>query len=83
MILPDHSYIALRAQPHEEAPEWWAAAQERGDAPTPIRALIAGRTHVELSEQEARCALSWAARLDGWDDPAVKPVYRYPESSAA
>jgi hypothetical protein len=80
-ILPDHSYIALRAQPHEEAPEWWAAAHARGDAPTPIRGLLAGRTHVELSEQEARSALSWASRLEGWNEPAVRPVFRYPETS--
>ena len=79
-ILPDHSYIALRAQPHGEAPEWWAAVKERGDAPVAIRALLAGRTHVELTDQEARSALDWASHLHGWNEPAVKPVFRYPEA---
>jgi hypothetical protein len=79
-ILPEHSYVALRAQPHTDAPEWWAAAQERGHTPTAIRGLLAGRTRVELTEQEAQGALAWASRLAGWDAPVVKPVFRYPEA---
>jgi hypothetical protein len=77
---PDHSYIALRAQPHAQAPEWWAAAHERGDVALAIRGLLAGRTRVELTEQEAQGALTWASRLAGWNEPAVKPVFRYPDA---
>jgi hypothetical protein len=79
-IRPNHSYVALRAHPHYEAPEWWAAAHERGDAPAVIRGLLAGRTHVELAEHEARAALDWASHLAGWDEAALKPVFRYPEA---
>jgi hypothetical protein len=63
--------------PEDLATGPWAA-QERGDTPTAIRGLLARRTRVELTEQEAQGALAWASRLAGWDAPVVESVFRYP-----
>jgi hypothetical protein len=50
----NHTYYALRVRSDAVAPEWWAAAHARGaDAPQPVRALLTGRTRVELSPEEA------------------------------
>jgi hypothetical protein len=49
--------------------------------PPAIRGLLAGRMRVELTEQEAQGALAGAARLAGWNERAVKPVFRYPDAS--
>ena len=76
------SYIALRVHPSGDGLDWWTAASARADdAPTAIRALLAGRTRVELSRREAEQALRWASALAGWDQRAVKPLFVYPEAA--
>jgi hypothetical protein len=42
-----------------------------------MRAILAGRSRVEVSPEEAWDALSWARSVDGWDG-ALAPVYMYP-----
>ena len=73
------SYYALRVCPRSGAQEWWNAARRaEATAPAAIRALLVGRTRVELSQREARDALAWAAGLDGWGEHALPPVWIYP-----
>ncbi len=74
------SYYALRVCPEADAARWWEAARARArDAPAPIRALLTGRTRVEVSAGEALTALAWARALDEWDDDRLPPVWVYPE----
>ena len=74
------TYYALRVRPEAVAPEWWAAAKAAGaDAPRPVRAVLAGRSRVELTAEEAVLAIHWASRLSGWDDNGgLKPLFVYP-----
>jgi hypothetical protein len=77
------SYYALRVCPRAEAHAWWNAARRaQADAPTAIRALLSGRTRVELSLSEAHDALAWAAQLDGWAGHGLKPLWLYPAPSS-
>jgi hypothetical protein len=79
----NHTYYALRVRSDAVAPEWWAAAHARGaDAPQPVRALLTGRTRVELSPEEAIRAIQWAAQLTGWDDDGEHPLFIYPPLEA-
>jgi hypothetical protein len=55
------TYHALRVGNRASLAEWWAQAHARqAHAPTAIRAILAGRTRVELSAEEAACAIDWA-----------------------
>jgi hypothetical protein len=68
------SYVVLRLDP--AAVVWLAAARRRGvEAPDPIRALLAGRSRVELGRDEAERALLWAAQLPGWDEDRRPPLF--------
>jgi hypothetical protein len=71
------SYYALRAG--AEGSPWWEGARRAGpDAPPPIRALLAGRSRVEVSPDEAWSVLTWARKLDGWESDDVTPLWIYP-----
>jgi hypothetical protein len=73
------AYYALRVSPEALAPEWWAAARERSAAaPRPVRALLGGRTRIELSADEAVRAIHWASSLSGCDDHGGHPLFVYP-----
>ena len=64
---PDGSYVVLRID-HAVA-EWTEAARACArTAPEPIRALLTGRSRVEVAPQDAQDALTWAATVPGWDD---------------
>jgi hypothetical protein len=73
---PASSYLVLRLDPG--ADEWLAAARARAaDVPDAIRALLAGRSRVEVGPDEAERALEWAARLPGWREDARPPLFLY------
>jgi hypothetical protein len=81
--LLDTSYFALRVCPRAESLEWWRSA--RGavhGAPLAMRAILAGRSRVEVSADEAAAVLRWARGLDGWDPDALAPVWIYPVAPA-
>jgi hypothetical protein len=84
-VIPGHtsSYLALRVCPHADESPWWAAARRAsGGAPPAMRAILAGRSRVEVSPEEAWDALSWARSVDGWDG-ALAPIYLYPREASA
>jgi hypothetical protein len=67
-------HVVLRLDP--AAAEWRAAARRRGfDAPEPIRALLAGRSRIEVGPAEADRALEWAAQLPGWSEDRRPPLF--------
>jgi hypothetical protein len=73
---PASSYLVLRLDPG--ADEWLAAARGRAvDAPDAIRALLAGRSRVEVGPDEAERALAWAARLPGWREDVRPALFVY------
>jgi hypothetical protein len=77
-------YYALRVHSDNVAAEWWAEAHAHGaHAPRAVRALLGGRTRVELSAEEAVGAIDWAAQLSGWDDHGEHPLFVYPPLDAA
>ena len=77
--LLEPAYFALRVCPMAESPEWWRSARSAlGGAPPAMRAILAGRTRVEVSAEEAADALDWARSLRGWDPDALAPVWIYP-----
>jgi hypothetical protein len=77
-------YYALRVCPLAEAPQWWAAARVAADgAPHAIQAILAGRTRVEVSAEEATAALAFAQTLEGWDPERLAPVWVYPAAPGA
>jgi hypothetical protein len=47
--------------------------------PEAISVLLAGRTRVEVSCEEAERALEWAARVEGWASAKAKPLFVYPQ----
>jgi hypothetical protein len=57
------SYVVLRVDP--TAHEWLESARRTG-APDSVRALLTGRSRVEVGVAEAEHALTWAAHLPGW-----------------
>lgn len=66
------------------APAWWAAArQASATAPFAIRSILAGRSRVEVTADEASNALEWARSLDGWNDDALAPLWVYPLDPSA
>jgi hypothetical protein len=59
------SYVVLRLDPR--AHEWLASARRSAlDAPDWVRALLTGRSRVEVGLAEAERALAWAAQLPRW-----------------
>jgi hypothetical protein len=73
------SYYALRVCPLAEGRGWWDAARlAQSTAPSAIRALLSGRTRVELSEPEAYEALAWAQHVEGWPSDQLPPFWIYP-----
>ena len=69
-------YYALRVCPKALDSDWWAAAQlRRADAPQAVRALLSGRTRVELTADEAVLSIHLAAQLTGWDDDEQHPLF--------
>jgi len=78
-LTPDRSsYYALRVSPRSEVDGWWSAVRRRPDAPRAITALLAGRSRVEVSREEATHALAWAEGVDGWAAADPKPLVVYP-----
>ena len=71
----DRRVVVLRVDPG--AVDWLAAACSRRDAPPALRALLLGRSRVELDAVDARCALEWARTVPGWDDDAPPPLFVY------
>jgi hypothetical protein len=66
----------LRLDP--AAHEWLDSARRRAlDAPDPIRALLSGRSRVELGPAEAERALAWAAQLPGWHQDGRPALFIY------
>jgi hypothetical protein len=77
--LVEPSYFALRVCPRADSLEWWLSARRAvHGAPPAMRAILAGRSRVELSADEAGAVLRWARRLAGWDTDALAPVWIYP-----
>jgi hypothetical protein len=72
------SYYALRVCPRSDTRAWWdAAGRAKAGAPPAIRALLSRRSRVELSQDEAREAISWAERVEGWGGPGLPPLWIY------
>jgi hypothetical protein len=44
-------------------------------APPAIRAILAGRSRVELTAAEAARAIAWASGLPGWDGASLTPLW--------
>ena len=76
------SYYALRVCPRAHATRWWASAREGAAAPPAIAAILAGRSRVEVSAEEAVDALAWARKLPGWEDDSLAPLWVYPTTPA-
>jgi hypothetical protein len=76
-------YCALRRR--TTAAAWWSAARQRRDeAPAALLALLAGRTRVEVTGDEAAAALAWAQTVDGWSAAEPKPIFVHdPAASSA
>ena len=62
---------------------WRAAARTDDDAPPAARALLAGRTRVELPAREARDVIAWARTIPGWDSDGGGALESYPLSGGA
>ena len=78
------SYYALRVCPRSKGQTWWEAARRaEAEAPPAIRALLLGRTRIEVSPGEAHDALAWAERIQGWTDHALRPVWIYPAAPSS
>ena len=70
----DTSYVVLRID--RAADEWVEAAPARVHAAqVPIRALLTGRSRVEVTPAEAAGALERASELPGWDDDGRPPLF--------
>ena len=81
MTAPVH-YV-LRVGEDAEGTAWWASAiRALASAPPPVRALLSGRSRVEVSAEEASEVLAWASSLDGWDDSGITPLAAYPAAGA-
>jgi hypothetical protein len=73
------SYYALRVDARVDAPRWWAAARRAiALAPPAVRAILAGRSRVEVTAEEARAALAWARALVPGDADAPSPLRVHP-----
>jgi hypothetical protein len=75
---------ALRVCPRTVADRWWTSARAAfSTAPPAVRAILAGRSRVELTAREAREALEWARGIDGWEADGAAPLYVYPLDQTA
>ena len=70
--------VRLRADPGT----WRWAARTDDDAPPAARALLAGRTRIELSAREAREVFAWARSVPGWESD-VPALEAYPLSGGS
>jgi hypothetical protein len=77
------SYYALRVSSRADVDGWWSAARRRPDAPRAITALLAGRSRVEVSPDEAARALAWAEGVEGWASADPKPLAVHPANPPA
>jgi hypothetical protein len=77
------SYHALRLSPGAEDDGWWSAARRRPDTPRAIAVLLAGRSRIEVSRDEAAHALAWAEGVEGWVGADPKPLVVYPADPPA
>jgi hypothetical protein len=69
-------YVVLRLDP--AAHEWLESARRATlDAPDSVRALLAGRSRVEIGPAEAERALAWAAQLPGWHHDGRPALFVY------
>ena len=76
---PTPTYYALRVCARTHGTTWWEAAHRAADtAPLTIRSILAGRSRVEVTADEAREALEWARTLDGWYATPDPPLWVYP-----
>jgi hypothetical protein len=71
------SYCVLRVCPQASADVFWSALRAEREVPRAIAVLLAGRTRVELTRQEAAEALAWASTRRGWDSAEPKPLFLY------
>jgi hypothetical protein len=77
------TYYALRVCPVADAPAWWRAARAvAADAPPAVRAILAGRSRVEVTAAEAAAAIAWASALAGWDNDSLTPIWVYSTAPA-
>ena len=77
MSAPTHYVLRVRGQ--AEATPWWASAiRTLSSAPPAARAVLSGRSRVELSAGEAHDVLAWARSIDGWDDGGITPLAIHP-----
>jgi hypothetical protein len=75
------SYYALRVCERADASLWWACVRRAlPDVPAPVRAILAGRSRVEISADEAWAVLAWARTLDGWEIGGRTALHIYPLS---
>jgi hypothetical protein len=79
--LEDSSTVVVRLRAN--ARTWRAAARTDDDAPPAARALLAGRTRIELSAQEARTVFAWARTVPGWESDGGPALEAYPLSGGA
>jgi hypothetical protein len=78
------SYHALRISAGTSAIEWLRQARTRQEkTPLAILALLAGRTRVEVTADEAAEAIEWAACLPGWNPNHPPPLTVHVPSVAA
>lgn len=77
MICVESSIVALRVVPDARADAWWSAARSSAHVPPAIKALLNGRTRIELTSEEADATLAWAASLSGWATADPKPLVAY------
>src|SRR6478735_12204421 len=65
MSEPSVHYV-VRVRADVVAIRWWSAVAGADDAPAVIRALLTGRSRVEVSADEALMIRAWAGAIDGW-----------------
>ena len=75
-------YMALRRSSAESAQAWWEVAHRQRDRPAAVTALIAGRSRVEVSPDEAASVLAWAGALAGWAAADPKPLFLHKPDGA-
>ena len=78
---PSAHYV-VRVRANVDAARWWSAAADADDAPAVIRALLTGRSRVEVSGDEAELVRAWARAIDGWPDDGDEPLSFYPAAPA-
>ena len=79
--LDDSTTVVVRLR--ADARTWRAAARTDDDAPPAARALLAGRTRIELSAQEAREVFAWARSVPGWESDGTPALEAYPLSGGS